>query len=253
VISPAFPDLGRVVRNGCLCVEDDPKWKALPVAPLLDTQGLQGCSHVKAVAFREAIGRGERIISIEATSNEDLDNAAAEALHSGLRVLWAGSAGLAAALARAVLGDKGIPRWFERKNGPVLFCIGSDHPVTMVQTAELAKQRKTSNIGIGTLRSGAHGIFTISRNGTTPEDIRKLLLAAREMASAIFVSGGDTASLVCRAFETDYIELRGEVVPGLPWGVLKGGLLDGFPVAMKSGGFGGPDALVRVADFFTCN
>ncbi|MYA79184.1 MAG: four-carbon acid sugar kinase family protein, partial [Acidobacteriia bacterium] len=36
--------------------------------------------------------------------------------------------------------------------------------------------------------------------------------------------------------------------PGIPWGRLEGGLADGTTVVTKSGGFGGPDLLLRVVD-----
>jgi len=41
-------------------------------------------------------------------------------------------------------------------------------------------------------------------------------------------------------------------VTGLPWGFPEGGTWENFPVATKSGAFGETDALVRVADFFSC-
>jgi len=42
----------------------------------------------------------------------------------------------------------------------------------------------------------------------------------------------------------------GEVLPGIPWGMLRGGRFDGVLVVTKSGGFGAPDALIRIAEFF---
>jgi D-threonate/D-erythronate kinase len=44
--------------------------------------------------------------------------------------------------------------------------------------------------------------------------------------------------------------LCAEIVPGIPRGILRGGMFDGLPVATKSGGFGDADALIRIADFF---
>jgi D-threonate/D-erythronate kinase len=71
------------------------------------------------------------------------------------------------------------------------------------------------------------------------------------LAGAMLLSGGDSASTVCRALEVEQIELADQVVAGVPWGILKGGLLDGMVVATKSGAFGGDDTLVEVADFFS--
>ena len=69
---------------------------------------------------------------------------------------------------------------------------------------------------------------------------------------ALVLSGGDTASLVCRALGVRGIQLADEIVPGVPWGYLSGGVFDRALVATKSGGFGAPHALIQVADFFTC-
>ena len=73
------------------------------------------------------------------------------------------------------------------------------------------------------------------------------------LRAPLVLSGGDTASLVCRALDVRAIELCREVAPGIPYGILHGGPFDGLPVATKSGGFGCPDALMQVADFFTCS
>jgi uncharacterized protein YgbK (DUF1537 family) len=45
--------------------------------------------------------------------------------------------------------------------------------------------------------------------------------------------------------------LTGEFAPGLPQGIAQGGVLDGVPVILKSGGFGREDVLCQIADRFT--
>ncbi|MGH9626109.1 MAG: nucleotide-binding domain containing protein, partial [Bryobacteraceae bacterium] len=102
----------------------------------------------------------------------------------------------------------------------------------------------------GCLQSGHHAIVTVPR-GADCGAIRELLESAGRCA-ALLLSGGDTAFLVCSALGTEAIEIEGEIAIGLPWGRLRGGLLDGLAVATKSGGFGASDALIKVADFFTC-
>jgi uncharacterized protein YgbK (DUF1537 family) len=71
-----------------------------------------------------------------------------------------------------------------------------------------------------------------------------------ERPSAVFVTGGDTASAVCRCLGVKWIELRRELARGIPAGIIRGGALDGAPIVTKSGGFGAPDDLIRVADYF---
>jgi uncharacterized protein YgbK (DUF1537 family) len=67
---------------------------------------------------------------------------------------------------------------------------------------------------------------------------------------ALFLCGGDTASLVCRSLGVRSIELRRELARGIPAGILHGGLYDGIPVVTKSGGFGSPDDLIHIEDYF---
>ena len=82
------------------------------------------------------------------------------------------------------------------------------------------------------------------------EEVRERITGAP--AAALVLSGGDTASLVCRAAGVQRIELCDEIVPGVPRGILHGGEFDGIPVVTKSGGLGDRDALIQIADFFLC-
>ena len=196
VVTPAFPDMGRMVRDGCLYVHD----RHHPHAGLS---------------------------LLDASCNEDLDAIVAE--HLSRTVLWAGSAGLASALARRIYGPmKACSAPSLAK--PLVFCIGTDHSVTKRQMEELNGQY----------------VFQIVRGRTSPGEIRQAL----DCAGAFCVSGGDTASMVLSALGADGIDVKGEVVTGVPWGLLLGGEMNGLPVVTKSGGFGAPDTLVRVAEFF---
>jgi uncharacterized protein YgbK (DUF1537 family) len=216
IFTPALPALGRTVESGILRVAGRPEFQPVDVAAWLGEQA----------------GASAPIATKDAKCDGDLDSIVAEGLASGRRVLWAGSAGLAAALARTIgrpLRSRTRPR-----GGPALFAIGSDHPVTLEQLEKLSCH-------------SAHRVLRIPRS-SLPEDVRRTLAAA----PALVLSGGDTASAICRALEAERIELEYEIVPGVPWGVLGGGRAHGTPVATKSGGFGAPDALIRIADFFPC-
>ncbi len=240
VITPAFPAMGRTVEGGYLRVEG-----AEPI-DLAARLGLEACAHVQPSTVHAAIEDGARFISVDATCDRDLDAIAAEALASGRRILWAGSAGLASALARTLPWGgppgPGCPLGTApRPASSVLFCIGSDHPVTVEQ------QRRLLALG-----RGEHVVLNLSVRQTSVERVRELVGNAAGAATALVLSGGDTASLVCRALGVHRIELEDEIVPGIPWGRLSGGAFDQSRVATKSGGFGAPHALIQVADFFTC-
>ncbi len=174
VVCPAFPKLHRIVRGGYLHVTSDPGFSPIDVAARLAPY--------------------DRIACPDADCDEDLDLIAANLLPRGRRVLWAGSGGLAAALARR-LGQLCTPAP-PPATGQVLFCIGSDHPVTLAQQSALAAAR-----------AGGHVLQRVPR-GTPFEPIFPV------QPAALFLSGGDTASLVCRAIGAQRIELCAEIVPG---------------------------------------
>src|SRR5262249_20928191 len=98
------------------------------------------------------------------------------------------------------------------------------------------------------LSRGEHVVLRLRRGQAVPSGVRQLLADAKP--SAMVLSGGDTASLVCHPMEVGCIELRREIADGIPAGVVFGGLFDQLPVVTKSGGFGRTDDLIKVADFF---
>ena len=191
---------------------------------------------------------------------------AAEALASTKRILWSGSAGLASALARTFPcctwgRSPTCPRPAPPPTSSVLFCIGSDHPVTVEQQRHLMAHRAALSLSaktatplsiVSALRRGEHVVLNVPVRQASAERVRGLIENAAGAAGALVLSGGDTASLVCRALGVRRIELEDEIVPGIPWGYLSGGAFDQSRVATKSGGFGASHALIQVADFFTC-
>jgi uncharacterized protein YgbK (DUF1537 family) len=204
VATPAFPAIGRI-------------GSALDVARCLRSD-----AHVSAHRVAEALDSGARVVSADAACDADLDCIVSQGMTSGRRILWAGSAGLAGALAR--VGQALSPANPKPSPAQLIFCIGSLHPLTLAQVANLRQARPDA---------------VVLPLGPIPPE-----------AGALVLSGGDTASAVCRAAGARRIDLCDEILPGIPWGILRGGRFDGVPVVTKSGGFGAPDALIRIADFF---
>jgi uncharacterized protein YgbK (DUF1537 family) len=210
-----------------------------------------------AASFRDLPGR---FALRDAACDAHLDAIVCEGLASGERILWAGSAGLAAALARAV--GTGPPAGMAFSAAPAIFCLGSDHAVTLEQQERLIRERAAALFYAETVQNepineaisealerGRHVVLRIPRGRISEAYVRQLLVDAPR---PLVLCGGDTASLVCRALEVRAIELRREIAPGIPCGVIAGGPFEACPVVTKSGGFGGQDALIEVADFFTC-
>ncbi|SEE44329.1 four-carbon acid sugar kinase family protein [Jiangella alba] len=130
VVSPALPALGRTVVGGVVLVDGVPlersaAWAAEPrpaptsvaeaLAPLpvvvVSLAAVRGGADTLATALRVAAD-GHQVAVCDAETDDDLDRivAAAPAAAGDLPVRWAGSAGLAHALARAqVAADARLP------------------------------------------------------------------------------------------------------------------------------------------------
>lgn len=132
--------------------------------------------------------------------------------------------------------------------------IGSHHPATNAQQQYLA--RSTQPVAIVSefqidaanecLDRGSHVLVDISRHSAN-EVIARMVASVidrpdRPLAGFV-MSGGDTAARVCQMLDASCIELGGEVRRGIPWGWLRTRAGRRWPVVLKSGGFGGEDAL----------
>ncbi|CEP67373.1 Protein of unknown function, DUF1537 [Moorella glycerini] len=71
-------------------------------------------------------------------------------------------------------------------------------------------------------------------------------LLATIKVRGLVITGGDTAVHVCRALGARGINLATEILPGIPLGYLEGGQARGLPIVTKAGGFGPPDAFIKV-------
>ena len=250
VVCPAFPAMRRVVRDGLLHVIGAPEFAPVRLASRISSV------HVALGELALAIKRGARVLSLDAECDADLDQIAAATLALKGPILWAGSSGLAAALAR-VLGAVRVPSKRPSRTGPVLFGIGSDHPVTVAQENALVAARTVVRGALSdadwdipaVLARGSHALLCVDRD-LGGEELRRRIGGAAP--AALMLSGGDTAALVCRALVVEAIDLSDELLPGIPLGSLRGGDFNGVPVVTKSGGFGTSHALIRIADYFSC-
>lgn len=246
VVCPAFPLMRRTVKGGFLRVAGA---AVCPVAARVRS------IHCAVDGLGAAIDGGARVVSVDAACDADLDHFTTAVLALGRPVLWAGSAGLASALART-LGPPSAATALPLRRGSVLFCLGSDHTVAREQERILLETRPCTQLRVTSgrkcltdaLSAGRHVVLRIPRGSAEVGALRDLLLGAP--AAALALSGGDTAALVCRAAAVERIDILEELMPGIPRGVLRCGIFDDAPVVTKSGGFGEPDALVRIADYF---
>jgi uncharacterized protein YgbK (DUF1537 family) len=198
-----------------------------------------GSEAVLEQQLSHALNSGVHVVLCDATSQSDLERLANAAFRLPQPILWAGSAGLARALAAILpaLKQRDVIPPARRTSRTMLF-VGTDHPVTTLQVSHLEAQSSDP------AQCSIHRVDSQSQ-----EKIRDAFEVAP--VAALVLTGGDTAAFVLRALNASSILLAGEISPGIPWGTIQGGLADGCTVITKSGGFGERDALARAFEF--CN
>jgi uncharacterized protein YgbK (DUF1537 family) len=236
VVAPAFPAQGRITRHGRQLAHGS------DVGVDLARAFADVCIMVAHRRPGDDLPPGVSLWDAE--SDADLD------IIAGLerrRVLWCGSAGLAAALARRVDATRkaatiALPR-------PVVALVGSDHPVSSGQLAACATVLNTKAQAIG------HGaVVTVTIPPDTARSDAALLIAAGfadmlariDPPGTLVVVGGETLRAVCMALDADGLTVDGEVAAGVATSRLRGGRWDGLRIVSKSGAFGDAGLLARL-------
>jgi uncharacterized protein YgbK (DUF1537 family) len=206
IVAPALPQAGRVTIGG------RQRWNGheVDLLSLLATTGRP--VHSGAPETSEP----GKITVCDAQSDEDLA-VIARAVLADPGVLPAGTAGLASQLQR-VLGIGGGRRGSWPKCKQPAAVIGS--PAARAQ-ADDAKAK-------------GWPVVWLEATGPLPDLDRH---------DGLVMSGGETAARVLGALGATGIELLGEPIPLMVVGLVIGGRRAGMPVAVKSGAFGGVDAI----------
>ena len=215
IYAPAYPDLGRTVRNGWLLIDGVP---AHQTAFARDPRNPVSESDVRKLLD----GLDVRVVDGE--TNADVEDAAREILASEPPALAAGPGALAGALGR-LMG-------LEPPNHPAhaslrrcLIVNGSLHPASAAQI-DFARAR---------------GLFDEDWTlcGREPEAVLSALRDSR--FDAIVVFGGDTAFDLHKALRFREFRTMGEVLTGVPMS-----RCGGLYWITKAGGFGPPELLCDI-------
>jgi len=222
LLAPAFPAAGRIVREGNLEIQNaDGETKTVRLANLFPLIGRSRIALISQPAdLAPALDSGKSILICDSATQADLD-AVARAAQNFPGLLYAGSAGLAHALAR--LNGEGAAGALVPPADRTLLIAGSPHPATKIQLQELAPSS-----GLRVLRLG----FRFAAGARIRSAVRS------HAPQALILTGGDTALLAVHALEAHSFILQGEIAPGIPWGLIQGGMAHGCIVITKSGGFG---------------
>jgi uncharacterized protein YgbK (DUF1537 family) len=285
IVAPAFPAAGRTTVGGTQRVHgvpvDETEMANDPHTPvrvahvpslLADAFSSVGALSVENLAdpqcVRRALEESECVVA-DAERDEDLE-ALIRAVPDPARVLWAGSAGLALALASVYpgpcTGEAGVQRARVR---PALVVVGSLSGVAREQVRRLVGEYGEMAIPVGggatdavqeavgaareALAGGTCAVVHSpeERSGSGESVLGSLAevvvrLSEEELFEGLVLTGGATAVEVAQRLGASGIRLEGEVEAGVPVGVLIGPRP--YPVVTKAGGFGGPDTLVGAVE-----
>ncbi len=231
LLAPAFPFQGRITRNGQQFTRTADGWRAIDVA-------LNGID--------------PRVQVCDAETNADLAAIVAAGCALPGRTLWCGTAGLAGALT----GFQPVPS--PPLPGPVLALVGSDHPVSLAQLAEIGpwhlRLPDASHAAVrARLTEGAAAVSLALPGATNRAEARhrialafQALLTQIDRPGTLFVTGGETLRGLCDALGATGLQVDGEIEPGMPTSRLRGGAWDGQRVVSKSGAFGDVACLARL-------
>lgn len=235
-IAPAIPDLGRVVRNG----------------------RLTGRGVSTPIDIAERLGSSDHAIP-DTPDQPALEAVARVILDADEPILAVGARGLATAFA-SVLGRQTtaddplpLPR-------PLVIAIGSRDPITREQIAAFRAAARPTVIDApnGHLPQSTPGdelvlIMTTEAEFAEPIDIVARRFGAgvaayvkAHLPAALVISGGETAASLLAALQIDLVEVVGEALPGIPYCRADFGGHQTM-ILTKSGGFGVPDTLTRLA------
>lgn len=231
LVAPAVPSQGRIVRGGHVVGHGVPN--PIAIAPLFGALPHRAPDTPDASAISRLVR-----------------DAASDAL-------LVGANGLGLALAE-LLGHR--PASMTRRlPGSLLVAIGSRDPITLEQV-ELAREGMAFNHIVS--RDGAIGSITGGPTlvqAVVAHDHRFSAAMARFGRSVadllrdgafgtVLLTGGETAQSALGALGIGCLEVLGEVLPGIP--VTRATLGDrSLTVLTKSGGFGTPQDILRLASF----
>lgn len=233
VFAPAFPDAGRVTRNGTQFVDGVPvsesRYAKDPVHP--------STTSVLADLVPATI---RRAILLDAENQAEL-NAKIAAIPNRHDTLWVGSPGMAIAMSELINPKPQLK--LPKIVGRVLIVVGSANSASAEQA--LAAQLLPNAT-----------VISAPAERSNPECVLKSLCteALETMKStsalALIATGGDTMAALLDSLGIKKFELCGELEPGFPLAMARNNgrtLLLG----MKAGGFGNRDTLAKAVTTLT--
>jgi D-threonate/D-erythronate kinase len=263
VVAPAFPQAGRTTVGGHQFVGGVPVERT----PFGDDPRTPVTTGNLAMLFA---GAGDVLIDIrDAKTDADLD-AIVASVKDPAEVVWVGSPGLAAALARRHCDAMSLAeRMASAPAQRMLVVVGSAHPANREQIAELARRDwRTLTVGqmsderlvhslLNALLTDTHACLMLpearqAEPGVLIKRLGDIVAQVGDMADAIVATGGETLRSIMVALKVDELQVTGEIEPGVPFGIAHMSQRRiGF--AAKAGGFGSATTLLHAVDLLGLN
>jgi uncharacterized protein YgbK (DUF1537 family) len=231
VFAPAFPQAGRTTVGGIQFVD------GVPVSD--SAYGRDPVHPARYSALADLVPNSiKNVTLLNAVTQEQLDSQIAS-IDDPESVLWVGSPGMAAALARRFVPAKILPPSIDGITNDVLVVIGSANLRSHIQADQLQE---------------ASGVMLLRGPRARERDPAAVLRsiaqdAARQLQDprfgALIATGGDTMEAILDLLNVREFEILQELDPGFPLAHAR--LDDGrsLLLGMKAGGFGSDDALER--------
>ena len=228
--APAYPALGRTVRNGVLHVDG---------VPVEQTAfGRDALNPILSGSVAAMLGPGLPCRIFDGETDADLEAAARTILADSSMRIAAGAAGLAEMLAKLI----DLPRQAPLPLPAVRSCLvmnGSRHERSATQMVHaegrgwtiLRKEHAPDADPAAVARE--NGQYVVEQIATVDPD-------------AVFLIGGDTAFAAIAALGFPALTPIGEVVPGVPVTCAKFTARRDLLLITKAGGFGDPDVIGQV-------
>jgi uncharacterized protein YgbK (DUF1537 family) len=264
IVAPAFPKQRRITEDGQQFADftGNGEWRATGanLTDALRAHAGNGVPLRRLAANESAAGSG--IFVCDAASDADLASVPTRVAGVEQPILWCGTAGLAYALADGKTVTRRLPA------GSTLVIVGSNHPVSQSQVDALAAKPEMlcwldGNCDPRGLRQFIQGRLCNGEIAVIAADFGSADSAAirRELASVfrdtlprlqppglVLVTGGETLLLVLEAIGAQSAVVEGEVIPGIAYGRVVGGVWNSVAFASKSGAFGTASTLTDLLE-----
>ncbi|MDO9418077.1 four-carbon acid sugar kinase family protein [Pararhizobium sp.] len=235
ILAPAIPDQQRFTINGAVCgrgVETP-----LPIRPLFPADAV--------------------LIDVyDASSDSDLDQIASAMDWS--TSIAVGARGLGSAFARLLKKPASVSASFF-PSADILFAFGSRDPITSAQIEHLTHNRNIASIVAPAGHLPANSMSALpaiaqcsGEQTADPGDVAARFAAGIYRAieqtrpTMLVMGGGDTALAILKQLGVSVLVPKGEIEPGIPWFEITGPDGRTFCCAVKSGGFGSVDSLLKL-------